>query len=127
MKRKADKKVFISTLRDQCRGNLTETCKVLGWDYDTFRRHRARDPEFSQAVAQAQGEAKGIRIDRAERKLDEAVNKGEPWAIRFFLERQARDRGYGPYQTVEMLDSYSPRKLTAEDIETLKQINGIKD
>lgn len=33
--------------------------------------------------------------DFVELKIIEALQKGEPWALKFFAERQMRDRGYG--------------------------------
>ena len=40
--------------------------------------------------------------DVGENKLGAAMLRGEKWAVKFFLERKARDRGYGSKQEIEL-------------------------
>jgi len=56
----------------------------------TLKRYVAR----YAAIAEVVQELKGQRVDFTEGKLWEAIQKGEPWAICFYLKTQAKDRGY---------------------------------
>lgn len=58
---------------------------------NTVYRYIERYDEVSQALTQARNEV----TDKAENKLFDAIEAGEPWAITFYLKNKARDRGYG--------------------------------
>lgn len=62
----------------------------LGCSYNTVRRYVTTYPEVAEALAEERGRAG----DDAEVKLIEAVKDGEPWAIKYYLSTQAKDRGY---------------------------------
>ena len=62
----------------------------LGVTIQTISAYALRWPEVKEAIRKA----KGRRLDCAERKLDEAVDRGDVRAIMFFLERQGKKRGY---------------------------------
>lgn len=47
-----------------------------------------------QAVRQALDEARELRLDLAELKLDQAIKAGEPWAVCFLLKTLGKGRGY---------------------------------
>jgi len=64
--------------------------RELGCSMHTINRFISR----SAAVATVVKELKGQRVDFAEGKLWEAIQKGEAWAICFFLKTQGKDRGY---------------------------------
>jgi transposase-like protein len=74
----------------QTNGTVYLAAEALGCDSDTiFRRvHK------SAAVAAAVRHHKGRRVDNAERKLDAAVERGEPWAVALVLCTLGKDRGY---------------------------------
>ena len=42
---------------------------------------------------------RGLRVDRVELRLEDAALAGEPWAVIYYLNTQARDRGYGKVPT----------------------------
>ena len=63
----------------------------LGCSAQTVRNYSKRYPECAGAVT----DARQLLGDLAENRLARAINEGEPWAIRFYLESQHRDRGYG--------------------------------
>jgi transposase-like protein len=94
----------------QTNGTVYLAAEALGCDPDTiFRRvHK------SAAVAAAVRHHKGRRVDNAERKLDAAVERGEPWAVALVLKTLGKGRGYverqemtgkdgGPLDVVEVV------------------------
>lgn len=80
----------------RCRGFVTVAADRLGVNYRTLIAYIDRDPR-AQNIVEHFREA---RRDRAEVKLDEAIERGEQWAVVFAL-RNARDRGYGDRLTVD--------------------------
>src|SRR5262245_36413138 len=62
----------------------------LGVHFATVYRYAQRYTLVRQAIDQQ----KGKRLDVAEAKLWQAVNKGESWAICFLLKTQGKERGY---------------------------------
>jgi hypothetical protein len=64
----------------------------------TVYTYAKRYPEVQQAI----NESRERLIDIAELRLIKAVQKGEPWAIRFYLCCQARSRGYAQKFDVRM-------------------------
>lgn len=55
-----------------------------------------------ELVKQAFLEARESELDKVESKLLEAANKGEPWAIQFFLKNIGKGRGYGDTQNINI-------------------------
>jgi hypothetical protein len=72
-------------------GFLVQAARRLGCTPMGLHKQARRDP----AVRQALVEARERTIDLAEWKLFEAIDRGEPWAITFYLTCQGRARGYG--------------------------------
>ena len=64
--------------------------RMLGCHEKTIERMAKRHPAIAEIIKQRRGE----RVDIAEGMLWKAVEKGEPWAIVFFLKTQAKGRGY---------------------------------
>jgi hypothetical protein len=62
----------------------------LGITTQTLRNYARRWEELRVAIR----EAKGRMLDTAEDKLKEAIERGEAWAICFFLKCQGKGRGY---------------------------------
>ncbi|MSR24617.1 MAG: hypothetical protein EXR96_05955 [Nitrospiraceae bacterium] len=60
--------------------------------YDSLKRH----PEIKEVVS----EERELMMDMAELKLLDAVVKGQPWAILFYLKTQGKSRGYVEKQGV---------------------------
>jgi hypothetical protein len=69
-------------------GQKTGVCELLDISRPTLDRYL-----LLPAVAEAFEFAKIRRKDRAEYKLDEAIERGEAWAIQFAL-KNAKDREY---------------------------------
>lgn len=71
-------------------GRIYQAAAALGATPATIRRFIKDYPE----VAEAAEAAKGILLDTAEDKLAEAIERGEPWAVQFYLKTQGKERGY---------------------------------
>ena len=67
----------------------------------------------SKKVAAAYEELCETRLDLAESKLLEALDNGEPWAIKFFLTMKGAPRGYSETHTLEV---GKPRDVIREEI-----------
>ena len=63
---------------------------VLDW--------RKEDPDFDRACA----EACELFLDEAESRLYAAVRRGNLKAIKFYLERKGRSRGYDLHQDIDL-------------------------
>lgn len=90
MRRKVSRKRLVEALTKH-RGNMAAAGRDLGVTRQAVRDHVEKDPELRALV----DEMNETRVDRAEQKLDEAVEAGEPWAIPFMLRTLGRKRGYG--------------------------------
>jgi hypothetical protein len=64
--------------------------RMLGCAPNTIYNYLRRYPELRD-VQQAE---RGLQTDTAELKLFDAIERGEAWAICFYLKTQAKDRGY---------------------------------
>ncbi len=74
----------------RARGLVTLAATDLGADYRTVRKM----VDESKTLQKVQADAKQQVGDIAEGRLFEAINRGEPWAIQFFLRTQMQSRGY---------------------------------
>ncbi len=72
------------------RGMIATAARLLGCSRQTIYDAIARHPEINAVVA---GERE-LMLDTAEQRLQEAVDAGESWAVRFFLITQGKSRGY---------------------------------
>lgn len=73
------------------KGMLYIAAKKLGCDPKVVKDRIKYVAELKEAAHNEKESTK----DFVELKLIEALQKGEPWALKFFAERQMRDRGYG--------------------------------
>lgn len=74
----------------QSHGLKTGAAEILGVAYNTLDTY-SRESDEAQAIIE---HYRIRRKDRAEYKLDEAIERGESWAVMFTL-KGARDREYG--------------------------------
>ena len=86
---KATKEAAIAAIRKR-RGKLYLAAADLGITRQALWGYTRRWPEVREAVA----EAKGKMLDVAEDKLFKAIDRGQAWAICFFLKTQGKRRGY---------------------------------
>ena len=89
MAKKRYKKEQVRDALKQSHGLKTGACEILGCNFDTLQRYIAEDTEAEAIVFHWRNRRK----DRAEYKLDEAIERGESWAIMFTL-KNAKDREY---------------------------------
>lgn len=87
----------VSKALEEARGFKTFAADKLGVKYDTLQRFLVAHKEIFDPVLTYWHEK---RVDRAELKLDVALENGEPWAIGLVL-KSARSRQYGDRVTLE--------------------------
>lgn len=75
----------------EARGNKNTIAKILGLDIASVYSRIRQNPVLQEHVFLASETQKDI----AEMKLYELIEQGNLDAIKFYLSRQARDRGYG--------------------------------
>jgi hypothetical protein len=88
-KRRYTKAEVAKALRD-ARGTQVVAAELLGCTPATVLRYINRFPQLRQVIQAAVMR----RVDQAEIGLDAAVLAGQPWAIRYTLDRLGKDRGY---------------------------------
>jgi hypothetical protein len=79
----------IEALR-KTKGMKGPAATVLGCHRDTVTNYEKRHPTVAQAIA----EERESMTDVAELSLARAINKGEAWAVCFYLKTQGKNRGY---------------------------------
>ena len=95
--KKAYKEKIIAKLTESG-GIIKSACEALHMSRQTLLDWRKEDPEFDAACA----ETCEVFIDEAESKLYAAVRRGNLKAIKFFLERKGRSRGYDLHQDIDL-------------------------
>lgn len=87
--RKFDIDVMIAAIY-QAHGKIFGAARLIGCSHNTIREYAKQYPEVQEAIEAA----RGARVDVAEDKLAEAVDRSEPWAIALTLKTVGKDRGY---------------------------------
>lgn len=95
----------------QSRGMVSVAARLLSCDRGTIYDYMDRYPAIKLAITNQ----RELSLDTAELKLVEAITKGQPWAIVFYLKTQGRGRGYIEKQDIG-LDA-----LTLEQLVLLAQ------
>lgn len=90
--KKVKKDKFLEAIK-AARGTVTGVCELLDITRPTFYRYVEADKEIQEALEFARERS----FDRAEYKLDEAIERGEMRAIEIKLtkHKRGRMRGYG--------------------------------
>lgn len=99
---------IIKALEEE-RGAVYVAANKLGCSYKTIL-NRAKK---SSAIRETINKFKHVRTDKAEHKLTDAIERGEPWAVVFQLRTQGRHRGY--YERVK--DSPRIEELEIKELE----------
>jgi len=100
---------IIASLR-RCRGLYYLCAEHLGVTKSKLANRIVNDPELD-AIAK---DERGKMLDKAERKLMEAVEDGQQWAIQLMLKTLGRDRGY-----VERQEVHSVNQVRLEIVEEI--------
>jgi hypothetical protein len=107
-KEKYTQKQVIKALAET-RGMIYLAAKRLGAHPNTIANYRKKYPAVEDAVQTYRGET----IDLAEAALYNAVLKGEPWAVTFFLRTVGKHRGYS--ETIQV-DAPEEARLVITEI-----------
>jgi len=117
------KEKFLETYENSF-GFVNLACKNAKIGRTTYYRWLDEDNEFRQKCK----DIEEATIDYVESKLLSQIREGNTTATIFYLKTKGKNRGYVERQEVtgrDGADIIMP-KITAEDIEELKRINGIK-
>jgi hypothetical protein len=90
-------------------GMLTLAATALRCNRETVRLYAKRYPE----VAEALRDEREKTLDVAELALLDAIERGEPWAICFYLKTQGKDRGYSTRHEIVGKNGDAPRVYLA--------------
>lgn len=71
-------------------GMISPAARALGCSRNTIKRYIKAYPEIQQTIE----DAREATTDLAENRLEDAIRRGEAWAICFYLKTQAKGRGY---------------------------------
>lgn len=74
----------------ETRGVIMKAADILGCERQTIYNYRDRYEDVRAAIENT----REVETDRAELKLYEAIERGEPWAISLYLKTQGKKRGY---------------------------------
>ena len=90
-KKKLTKQQVVDALR-QSHGLKTGAAEILGVSFPTIERYIADSEEAREVI----GHWRKRRTERAMYKLDEAIERGESWAVALQLKnsKDGRDEGY---------------------------------
>lgn len=80
----------VAAALDKSRGLVSVAARALGISRTTLYAYVEKDPALQAALS----DARELTTDVAEAKLFQAVEKGEAWAICFYLKTQGKGRGY---------------------------------
>lgn len=91
-KKKLKPQEVIDALK-QSHGLKTGAAEILGVSFPTIERYIAESKEAQEVIEHWRIR----RVDRAEYKLDDAIERGEPWALALMLKdsKRGKERGYG--------------------------------
>ena len=84
-----DHATVAATLKDT-KGLIYLSAQKLGCTAAVLQGMVDADPELTAIIAQQRGEI----ADAAELVIYSAIVAREPWAVKYYLETKARDRGY---------------------------------
>ncbi len=107
---------MVSTALEAKNGNIAAAAREIGFSRKSIYQFLERNPELYALVE----DARETRIDNAEDKLGEAVERGEAWAVCFTLKTLGRNRGYverlesDNRGTVEVIVRYEERSGTTK-------------
>lgn len=118
-------KQFIEIFATKAGCNISVTCKHMNIDRKMYYKWYNNNEEFKEKIE----EARESLIDFAETKLQQNIMNGNEASIFFFLKTIGKKRGYVENvhvnANVESETKVVLPKLTEEDLEELKKINGL--
>jgi len=106
------------------RGRVAIAAQYLGCTHQTVYNRLKKYPELREIREEARTNA----LDIAEDKLFSAVERDEPWAIKFFLSTQGKDRGYTEKFDVDSKIEHSGKvehEMSEERAKLVDRLEGI--
>lgn len=101
----------------KARGLVSVAAEMLGCDRSTLTKRIGRSAKLKVALS----EAREMTTDIAEGKLYSAIQKGESWAVCFYLKTQAKNRGYVErVENTGAIVNITPQELAAMTDEQLE-------
>lgn len=99
------------------KGNLSESAKRLGCSRRILYDRIAAEPKLRQVKEQERQKL----LDLAENRLAEAIDRGEPFALCFYLKTQGKDRGYVEKSVLEILQPATLENMTEAELLRVEQ------
>lgn len=101
----------------EAKGFVSRAAEALGCSQQTIR-NRLDKSEVVKAVVEEINES---NLDRAETRLFDAIDNGEPWAIKFFLAYKGRSRGYQDSKKIEFKrpQEHDARRIPDEQLDRM--------
>lgn len=104
---------------------ISVACEKVGLSRQTIYCWMRKDPKFAERVRKAMEMGNDSVNDLAESKLVGAINKGEPWAIKFRLSNRHKDykpkkpmtefeQKFEPVKTI-IINEYTPEDKPTYD------------
>lgn len=103
---------LVEPLIDSTRGNVATIARNLGVSRTAIIKFVAKSPTLTEQLSDAR---EGM-LDHAESKLYEAIDKGEAYALCFFLKTQGKRRGYVERQELTGADGEGVQIQFVENI-----------
>ena len=110
MAKKYTKEQVLKAIKGSC-GLYTNIAKILGCSHNTAKKYTDKWTETQEAL---HDETESV-ADMAENGLYSAIERGEPWAIKFYLAMKGQSHGYLS-QPVVKVDSTNPLNINFTDI-----------
>lgn len=98
MKKREKKKALVETYK-QSFGCISDACKAVGCNRDTFYSYYHKDSRFKKSIDAIDED----QLDLSESQLKKACRLGEAWAVTLHLKTKGKGRGYieGKYVITE--------------------------
>lgn len=90
----------IATALTKYRGGVYLVASKLGVSHTTIYNYLKKYPDLNAIKESFSGEL----VDKAEYNLHEAVESGDPWAVKYALSTKGKDRGYTERQEITGAD-----------------------
>jgi transposase len=100
-KEKLDREILIKVIH-LAQGNITVAADKLKVSRSTIYQYREKYKTVADAIEEARHDFDTELLDRAERRLMEAVDRAEVWAVRYALNKKGGNRGYMEKRGLEM-------------------------
>lgn len=122
-------KKFPEVLRNYL-GNISKACDEVGISRQTYYDWLELDDNFKALMEKSHSEIKERKKDFVISMLYQKISEGDFQAIKYELDRQAQDRGYGNVQQLEIANKDNKpfevrHNLTKEQIDAI--VKGTKE